>query len=122
MDESIKIIEELLDCIGWLGGDSYETEAAQQMCKNAHDFLAKHKMPEINHNIPLGYEPPVKLPYNHLVFIFRDDPIRFILARNKHEARNKSGTTMKNLKCVTSWYNLHKSEKPFLIGEFAIII
>ena len=42
-EEALLIISDLLDNIGWLGGDSYEMEAIENSTNIAQDFLDKHK-------------------------------------------------------------------------------
>ena len=42
-EEALLIISDLLDTIGWLGGDAYEMEAIKNETNIAQIFLDKHK-------------------------------------------------------------------------------
>jgi hypothetical protein len=92
-DEAIELIESLLETIGWLGGDSYEVECAENMTKEAREFIKKHK-PQ-----PIIIEKDRTDSRNGLYCLYGDETIK-IEAVNKNNAANKLSVGRVQVKCL----------------------
>lgn len=114
LKKSIEIIKELLDCIDWLGGDSYEMEVAESMCENAYKFLEKND--ENDKNVKLNFqlidnnENFIILRQWEMLFIRRDNEKIYTVTNSKKQAKNILHTSLKNIKCIVSYYDI-KSKK-----------
>ena len=101
--ECIEIIEELLECISWLGGDSYEVECAENMCKNAYDFLEKHKQPEIEKPIESK-----RFPEYYNIYKSRLSN-NIVIAKNKKHAKNLLNVSgPKQVICMATYFDVIK--------------
>lgn len=92
-DEALEIIESLLDTISWLGGDPYEVECAENMTKEAYDFIKKHKP------TPVVIEKDRTDCMNGL-YCLHSDWSRKIEASNKRRAAKLFGVGVGAVKCI----------------------
>lgn len=93
-NEALEIIEELLDTIGWLGGDSYEMECIEPSIKKAEDFVYKHKEQIADSKIPRFIESKIG------IYTTKDNKGKIIRAVNRRNAKNILGVDVNKVKCI----------------------
>jgi len=100
-EEALLIISDLLDTIGWLGGDAYEMEAIEKATKIAQDFLDKHKT--IKEDTP-------DLKLKHMtgssfgIYCHKHDGKRQVEACNKKVAAKYMGVSKRSVRCIKEPY------------------
>lgn len=92
-DEALKIIDELLETISWLGGDSYEMDFISETVNKASKFLEDNR-PKVK--VPL-----FKTDYSNLgIYTSKDNTGRIVRAVNRSNASRILGLGKKHLKCI----------------------
>ena len=108
-NEAFEVINELLECISWLGGDAYEVEAAENMCEGARAFLEKYKTEE-EKEVESKFDNAIKMKAWEMLFVCRDDESKYVVSNNKRHAKNLLNTALANVKCVVNHSDIERGK------------
>jgi hypothetical protein len=111
LNESIEIINELLECINWLGGDAYEVECTDDMTRNAYKFLEQFKDKEDSAIKETHGITEIKLCHSEGVYKMRDNDDKWVVAHNKKHAANLLRTQPKKTVCVIQFSDVYLDKK-----------
>lgn len=108
-DEAFEAINELLDCISWLGGDAHEVEAAEKMCEGARAFLEKYKTEE-EKETEYRFDNAIKMKAWEMLFVCRDDESKYVVSDSKRHAKNILNTALRNVKCMANYWDIERGK------------